>query len=394
MTSRERFLKVLKGETPDRVPVALFMADQGHFITQIYPDIDPWDYDANIDKIIEFSKEMGADVFLRVLYSVYGSIYDSLHVHYGGVDVSQQAENWEVETTEYQRGNSKVYHSVIRTPEGNLEQEFSINNLRPGTYMYACTKHPVTDEKTLDIVMKYEPPMPEAFPKRAKKKISELKQKVGDDGIIGTWAPHGPFNNASLVVSLSELYSLFHTDPEFYEKLMNWSNKRFREYAKALVAAGPDIMHIGGNVPGGFLGKKTYDTYILPYEREHVEVCQAPGVYGMYHNCGEIMNLVESYINLGINIVEPFSPKHLGDADLAKAKEMVDNRYVMLGGVDQVNILQNGTPEQVIEATKRTVEIGKPRGKFILQSADFLEYGTPVENLEVFVKTGIEHGKY
>ena len=41
MTSRERFLKVINGETPDRVPVTLFMADQGHFINQVYPDVDP-----------------------------------------------------------------------------------------------------------------------------------------------------------------------------------------------------------------------------------------------------------------------------------------------------------------------------------------------------------------
>ena len=32
MTSRERFLAVLRGEMPDRVPVTLFIQDQGHFL--------------------------------------------------------------------------------------------------------------------------------------------------------------------------------------------------------------------------------------------------------------------------------------------------------------------------------------------------------------------------
>ena len=31
MNSRERFLAVLDGKMPDRVPVTLFIADQGHF---------------------------------------------------------------------------------------------------------------------------------------------------------------------------------------------------------------------------------------------------------------------------------------------------------------------------------------------------------------------------
>ena len=356
----------------------------------MYPDIDPWDIDEIQYKIVEFTKELGADVFLRLFYNV----YDTMHIMYGGVDVSQQTENWEVKTREYQRGDTKVQHSTIRTPDGELEQEFSINMLRPGTYMYACTLNPVKDEKTMDIVSKYEPPMPKDFPEKAKKIISKMKQKVGDDGIVGVWAPHGPYNNASLVVDLSELYMLFYTEPEFYAKLMSWSNTRFREYARAIAAAEPDVMHIGGNVPGGFLGKKNYDSFILPYEKEHIKVCQEKGAIGMYHNCGEIMNLVESYVELGVSSVEPFSPRPLGDADLAKAKKLVDGRYIMVGGVDQVNILQGGTVEQVAEVTKKTVEAGKPGGKFILQSADFLEYGTPVKNLEAFVKTGTEYGGY
>lgn len=390
MTSRERFLNVFNGKLPDRVPVTLFMIDQGHFINQCYPDVDPWNFEEIQLKIIEISKQLGADVFLRLLYNV----YDSLHVIYGGVDVSQQTENWEVKTDEYQRGDSKVYHSIIRTPDGDLEQEFTVNMMRPGSYMYACTKNPVKDEKCLDIVMKYEPAMPKDFPAKVKKLIAKMQAAVGEDGILGVWGPYGPFNNASLVIDHEELYALFLTEPEYYEKTMNWCNRRFLDYTQAIVDAQPDVMCIGGNVPGGFLGKRTYDTYILPYEKWYVDFCQQKGAVGMYHNCGEIMNLVESYVDLGVTCVEPFSPSPLGDANLAKAKELVDGRYVILGGVDQVNVIQNGSVQDVIEVTKRTVETGKPGGKFILQSADFLEYGTPLKNVEAFVKAGIEYGKY
>ncbi len=39
MTSRERFLKVIQDEMPDRVPVTLFLCDGGHFLNQLYPEI-------------------------------------------------------------------------------------------------------------------------------------------------------------------------------------------------------------------------------------------------------------------------------------------------------------------------------------------------------------------
>jgi uroporphyrinogen-III decarboxylase len=114
----------------------------------------------------------------------------------------------------------------------------------------------------------------------------------------------------------------------------------------------------------------------------------------MYHNCGQVMNLVESYKQLGVRAVEPFSPHPLGDADLAKVKQIVGNAYVILSGIDQVNVLQGGTIDQVKRVTEDTIRTGKPSGGFIMQSVDFLEYGTPVENVAAYVQTALEHAAY
>ncbi len=40
------------------------------------------------------------------------------------------------------------------------------------------------------------------------------------------------------------------------------------------------------------------------------------------------------------------------------------------------------------------MRVGKPGGHFILQNADFLEYGTPMANVEAFVETAIEGAWY
>src|ERR1035437_2514160 len=61
---------------------------------------------------------------------------------------------------------------------------------------------------------------------------------------------------------------------------------------------------------------------------------------------------------------------------------------------DQVNLLQKGTLEEVIRVTKSTIEAGNRNGPFIIQSADFLEYNTPVENIEAFVKTALRNAEY
>lgn len=390
MTSRERFLHAMNGSMPDRVPVTLFIADQGHFISQVYPEVDPWDFPALQLKVVEIQKQLGLDVFLRMLYD----LTDPLHIHMGGLDITHQTENWEIKTEEYRNGNTLVKKSVIKTPGGTLEQEFSINEPRKGTFMYGCTQKPIHDIKELEIAIKYEPRMPESFKSEAKRKVKRMKDAVGNDGIVGVWAPHGPFNNASLLVDHDVLYSLFLEDFEYYEKLMNFASDRILDYTTAMDEAGADVLCVGGNVAGGFVGRKYYDQYILPFEKKYIAFCQKNGTPAMYHNCGQVMNLVESYKELGAKIVEPFSPPPLGDTDIRRAKELVGGDYVMLAGIDQVNLLQKGSVDEVIKATATLTDIMKPGGKCIIQSADFIEYGTPLENLEAFAKTAKEHGVY
>ena len=99
---------------------------------------------------------------------------------------------------------------------------------------------------------------------------------------------------------------------------MTFAMNRILDYAQAMADAGVDVQCVGGNVPGGFLGRRTYDRYVLPFERKYIEILQRGGTPAMYHNCGEIMNLVESYKDLGVRVVEPFPPPPLGDADLAR----------------------------------------------------------------------------
>jgi len=390
MNSRARFLKVINGEMPDRVPVTLFIQDQGHFISQMYPEVDTWDFLTIQKKVIDIQKQLGVDIFVRMLF--YKEI--PLTFYFGGLDVSQQTENWNVKTEEVRKGNTLIKRSTIKTPDGILTQDFSINELRKGTYMYACTKKPIQNLKDLEIAIKYEPDFPKEKKEIMKQSIQEIKKYLGNSGILGVWVPGGPFNYISTLVPSDDIYSVFLYDYKYYEKLMNYAIKRITPYTEIVEEAGPDVICVGGNVPGGFLGSKIYRQYILPFEKRYINLCQKNGIPAMYHNCGEIMNLVSSYKKLGSRLVEPFSPPPLGDADLAKAKKIINGEYTIIGGVDQVNILQKGTIDQVKEITEKTINVGKPGGKYIIQSADFLEYGTPMENLEAYVKTALENAWY
>ncbi len=392
MTGRERFEAVFRGEMPDRVPVTLFIQDQGHFINQLNPHLDPWDSLALQLKTIEFQRELGVDIMARLLYGTLGEFQWLL---LGGLDVSRSTDDWQVETTERLDGRTTVRSSVIRTPDGVLSQEYSIDEIRPGTLMYACTGKPVHDRADLELVAAYEPRMLPDYPERVAAMVAPIREAVGDDGWVGVWAPHGPFNMASLLLTEDVLYSLFYEDPAYYARLMEVSLARVHDYTRALDAPGVDILFIGGNVPGGFMGRANYEKHVLEWEARHIAWAQQNGTPAAYHNCGQIQVLLEAYKGLGVAAVEPFSPPpKLGDADLAAAKEIVGDDYLIIAGVDQVDVIQKGTVEDVRRATAEAMRIGKPGGGFILQNADFLEYGTPVDNVQAFVQTALEGAWY
>ncbi|MGQ9616612.1 MAG: uroporphyrinogen decarboxylase family protein [Spirochaetota bacterium] len=391
MNSRDRILHTIEGKEVDRVPVCLFIHDEGNFLRQVYPDLDLSKPLECKYRLVNLQRDYGLDLFIRLLHGIFPH-----WIVYGGVNTETHTENWVVSTHEERTPYSILLKTTVQTPAGTLYQEFTISESSdvPDTYWYACTKKPIKSLADLEILMEYEPPMKSSFPEHARNIIAPLKEYLGEDGVLSVWVPGGAYNHASLLIELNELYSLFLTDYHFYEKLMNFCIKRTLPFIKALVEAGVDILNIGGNVPGGFLGPGNYEKYILPFEKQYIENARRLGVKTLYHNCGEIMALAGSYKKLKADIVEPFAPPPLGDGDLAKAKEISQGAYTIIGNVDQVNVLKNGSIEDVKEVTRRTVETGKKGGRYILQTADYLEYGTPIDNVKAFIETGLRYGKY
>lgn len=390
MNSRERLLNTINGYQTDRVPVSLFVQDHGHFINQLHPEIDPLDYEQLTLKVIDYQKKLGCDVFARMIFD----LYHPLTIGIGGLNDGVETDNWKVKTEFISEGKNYIRKSEITTPDGIITQQFTRSEIRKGTYVYSTPVKPITSEKTLELARTYEPGISETCAFDLKQKIGRIKEAVGNDGILGVWTPGGVFNNASYIFDHTTLYMLFITQPAYFEKLMQFCYDRITGYTKALIDAGADVMCVSGNVPGGFLGAEIYETYILSWEKKHIDFIQNSGCPAIYHNCGEIMSLVESYKKLGAKVVEPFSPGPLGDADLKKAVDIVKGDYVIIGGVDQVNVLQNGTTGQVEKVTVETIETGKRNGPFIIQNADFLEWGTPEKNVETFVETALKNAKY
>ncbi|NCB92034.1 MAG: hypothetical protein EOM40_05600 [Clostridia bacterium] len=260
--------------------------------------------------------------------------------------------------------------------------------------MFGSTEPPIKTEEDLRLAMKYEPPYSDETKRKMKESVASIREYLGEDGIISSWANGGLFNDLAGIIDQTSLYSLFLEDEDFYEDLMNFAKKRVYNYTDAVLESGVDAICVRGNAAGGFLGNRCFGEYIMPYEREYIEYCQRGGVPVIYHNCGKAMELIPSYLEMGAMNIEPWSPEPLGDCDLDKVHEAVDREFSVTSGVDQINVIQKGTKEDVRKATLSAIEKGKKFHSFIMQNVDFLEFGTPLENVEEYAKTALANCNY
>lgn len=387
MTSRERLLNALWSKPVDRTPVTLFIQEQSHYIVQINPDEDPEEFTKNNKFIADYQRKLGLDVHVRMLFF---NPHAPIYFHQNLLNFQVETPHWQVKSTVTEKEGSTYTLQEITTPEGVLTQEFTCCELTPKTFVYACTKKPIHSMEELRIAAKYEPGISPEMAAEMKKNTQELKDYIGDDGIVSAWSNGGLFNNVSGLIDHTLLYSIFLIDLPYYTALMEFAKKRVYEFTDAIIDAGVDAVCFGGNVAGGFLGGPMFEAYIMPYERDYTDYIQSRGVPGIYHNCGEIMNLVPAYAKMGVANVEPFSPVPLGDADLDKVAQLLHGEFSVTGGVDQVNVIQNGTVADVEAAVVKTLEQGKKFPGFILQNADFFTYETPQENVEAFARKALE----
>lgn len=124
--------------------------------------------------------------------------------------------------------------------------------------------------------------------------------------------------------------------------------------------------------------------FCLQYAKELADVAKANGVPVMFHSDGNVGDLLEHLIAIGVSAVNPMQP-HLNDA--VEFKKKFGDKLAVYGGLDNCYIIPNESAEKVREHVLDVFEkIGKPDGALIFSTHD-IPVGTPEENLEMMVKT-------
>jgi uroporphyrinogen decarboxylase len=110
-----------------------------------------------------------------------------------------------------------------------------------------------------------------------------------------------------------------------------------------------------------------------------------------FHSDGAIVPLLESFIEIGIDILHPLEPLAANDHEAIKAQ--FGDRLTFMGAID-IKDAMPGSVEDVEAEVKRRISSLGPGGGYILAPANHLQADVPPENIVALYRAAKQYGSY
>jgi uroporphyrinogen decarboxylase len=137
-----------------------------------------------------------------------------------------------------------------------------------------------------------------------------------------------------------------------------------------------------GMQTGLFMSPETYREMIMPYMRTVYGRVHAvaPNSFVFHHSCGSVYRLLDEFVEIGINVLNPIQP-NAADMSPEQLKQKGRGRLCYHGGMDLQQLLPFGTPDEVKAEAERRMRILGKGGGYICAAAHTLPADVPLENI-------------
>ena len=154
-----------------------------------------------------------------------------------------------------------------------------------------------------------------------------------------------------------------YTDPELLVDTLKYFVGIQTAFGLAQREAGADAVWFGDcNASGHLMSPKYYEEYAMPYVTEVVKEYDKAGLWSIYHASEEKEVHLKQQASTGVSVLS------VGPGlDIGKAKAAVGDKVCLIGNLDPVNVLMNGTPE-VAEEARRIMSVSRQGGGYIFNT--------------------------
>jgi len=216
---------------------------------------------------------------------------------------------------------------------------------------------------------------------------AQLRKLVDDDGNLFRVADLGfsLFERAWTLLGMEDLLCAMVEEPAYVHRLMRKICDRNMVIVRIAMEYEIDAFLFGddwGQQNGLIMGPTHWREFLMPYVAEQYAYVRAHGKFAAQHSCGDLREIMDDLISLGLNIYQTFQPEIYG-LDYAKKLE---NRLTIWGGISTQADLPYKTPAEIREITKQTL-VAFPKGGLIAAPTHAVPGDVPAENLLAMLDT-------
>jgi len=368
MTSKERLMRALHREKPDRLPVTVHQW-QGYHLDTYVGGVTPLAafQRFGMDAAIQYFEDMGQFWLVDADYSKFST------------------PEWQDETVVISDDpDNRINHHTIHTPKGDLTYKTAGD--RKTTWI---TEYLIKHDEDINLIQKYMP-----VPALDPEPLAKVYDEVGDLGIVRgfVWGDQaGCWQHAACLMDITELILKTYDDPEWVHALLKILLEKKLLFIEGMEGVKFDLVETGGGSGSStVISPDMHEEFCLPYDRQIHDALHELGFLVTYHTCGGNYGIEELIVANGADASETLAPKSIGgNQDPWDFKKKIGNRLALIGGMDQHSVLTDGTSEKIASQVKRLFQEVGSDGGYILSCADHF-FDTPVSNLEIYAKAARE----
>jgi uroporphyrinogen decarboxylase len=188
------------------------------------------------------------------------------------------------------------------------------------------------------------------------------------------------FERAWTLRGIENLYMDLLESPEFVHELLGTIADYNIAQVKKALEHDIDAVYFGddwGQQHGLLMGYDLWKEFIFPQIKRMYDTVRDAGKTVFIHSCGDVDELFDDLISIGLGVFNPFQPEVM---DVAEIMSQYRGRLAFWGGVSTQRTMPYGTPEDVRLEVRRMHDLGRDGG-YILSPSHALEGDVPLENL-------------
>lgn len=248
--------------------------------------------------------------------------------------------------------------------------------------------HPLTDAADLDC---YTAPVPD----RAHLLLLDLARDRFKGNRALFWLMRGVFVRSWRLIGMENYMLKLYREPMLIERVAEMVTRYNLQQLDMLADAGLDVLVVEDDIANTnalLISPAHFERFVNPFNRRLVDRAHRLGLKVVRHSDGNLWSILDTLIASGYDGLNPLEPQ--AGMDLKKVKGHCGDRICLLGNIDCMHLLAEGTPAQVDAAVRLAMAAAAEGGGYILCSSNSLHPGVNPENCIAMFQATKTYGRY